>query len=290
MGAAPEQAWRRLLRDPLTHFLIAGAVLAVVMQTAAPRQLEAETIHVSRQALLEHFQYKTRMFGTDAAETAFDALPSDERRRLAEEYVREEALYREALRLGLNRSDYVIKRRMAQSLEHVLSASAPEGEGADEAQLRAAFEADRARYVRKAKVSFEHVFFAGAGGRQRAAAQLSADLGETDGLRSGGEAFAYAMTYAARTEAEIAAHFGGAFASSVLALEPTDTWAGPIASAHGWHLVRLARKSPARGLSFEEARSEIAAELASAKAAARRAAASAEVVEQFKVRYADDLF
>ncbi len=78
---------------------------------------DSKVIDVDREALLTFVQYRSRAFQPQAAATRLDGMSEEEVERLVRDYVREEALHREALALGMDKNDYVIKRRMIQSIE-----------------------------------------------------------------------------------------------------------------------------------------------------------------------------
>ena len=101
---------QRLLREPLLHFLAIGAAIfliyAVVDDRSAPR---ADVIVVTPERidqLAAGFRSVWKRLPTD-----------DELDLLIEEHVREEVYYREALTLGLDRDDAVVRRRLRQKME-----------------------------------------------------------------------------------------------------------------------------------------------------------------------------
>ena len=158
--------------------------------------------------------------------------------RLVEDFVREEVLYREALALELDLADLVVRRRLVQKMEVLAFAdSAPLGDGG----VMGYFLAHREDYRLPERVSFAHVFFSTAARGGRAAADAR---GELTGLRRAGAAGAagvgdppvVASPVTAAERRQVADRFGAEFADAVFALEP-GTWAGPVASAHGQHLV-----------------------------------------------------
>ncbi len=58
---------------------------------------------------------------------------------LIQSFIREEVLYREALAMGLDRDDMVVRRRLAQKIEFLAQDLATQGEPGD-AELRTFFE------------------------------------------------------------------------------------------------------------------------------------------------------
>ena len=93
---------QKILREPLVHFLVIGI---------AHHRLD-QVIDVDRSSLLTFVQFRTRAIQPEIAAARLDAMSEAELERLIADYVREEALHREALALGVDKNDYVIKRRM----------------------------------------------------------------------------------------------------------------------------------------------------------------------------------
>ena len=165
------------------------------------------------------------------------APDADELRGLVNDHLREEVLYREALAMGLDRDDSIVRRRMAQKMEFLTQDIAASVEP-DDAALRKFFEGNTARYAKAARVSFRHVFFS----RERRGARLEADAGEAlAALAQGasdetmGDPFLREHEFAD----DIATALGREFAEKLAAM-PAGEWRGPVASSYGVHLVRVA--------------------------------------------------
>ena len=108
-----------ILRDPLLHFLAAGLLIFGLFDVLSPDEADQrdDLILVDRAALLTFVQYRMRAFEPELAAARLDGLSDLERERLIADYVREEALHREALALGMDSGDYIIKRRLIQKVE-----------------------------------------------------------------------------------------------------------------------------------------------------------------------------
>src|SRR6186713_1691045 len=156
---------KKLLKEPLLHFLILGALIFALntwRDAARPAKIESAHIEVTA-AVIERLRagYE-RQFGQAPDET--------EMRGLVEAHIREEVLCREALALGLDRDDTIVRRRMAQKMEFltqdIATAVAP-----DEASLEKFFAQHAERYAKPAQVSFRHVYFSS----EKHGAKLDAD-------------------------------------------------------------------------------------------------------------------
>lgn len=178
---------------------------------------------------------------------------------LIEGHVREEILMRESIRLGLDRDDTIIRRRLAQKMEFVLS-DTDELEIPTEDQLRK-FHADNLNiFSSPMRLSFRHIFL---GDQDADAAQVlsklkavSADDNVT--WRKSGRPFMLQNEYANRTREDLGQLFGMEFVDALAKLKVGSSWLGPIRSAYGIHLVQLVDKMEARALGFEESADRVA--------------------------------
>ncbi len=202
--------------------------------------------------------------------------------RLVEDFVREEVLYREALALGLDLADLVVRRRLVQKMEVLaFQGSAPLG-GAGGMDY---FLAHRERYRLPERVSFAHAFFSAAVRGGRAAEDARAARA---GLRRSGAADAagagdppvVASPVTAATRRQVADRFGAEFADAVFALTP-GAWDGPVASAYGQHLVLVTEHAGGRLPEVAEVSGRVAADMD----AERRAGAVDALYARLRAQY-----
>ena len=226
-------ALQRIAREPLLHFLLAGAAIFVVYGLVARPDVASRSIVVDRAEiarLAERFR------------TQWQRPPSDdELRDLIDQHVDEEVLYREALALRLDDGDEIVRRRLAQKMQFMIedTASVPRP---TETDLAAYFDAHRADFATPAQRSFTHVFLRAERGpdAEQVAARVLATLAGVDRAPERGDPFMLRYDYADVTERDVATQFGAAFAARVFAL-PAGTWQGPVQSSYGYHLVRITR-------------------------------------------------
>lgn len=235
---------RRVLGEPLLHFLLIGLVV-FALYPGDPRT-EAGTgeqvIHVTpalEAGLAGQFEAVWRRPPTES-----------ELAGLIDDFVREEVYYREALALGLDRDDTVIRRRLRQKMEFLSEAGAG-SLAPEEATLRSHLEAHPDRFAERGRVTFRQMFL----GETDAARVLAAlaDGGDPDELGSR-TMLPPAMDAAVRTSVDGA--FGGGFFDAVAALEPGG-WRGPVMSAYGAHLVFLDAYLPPSVPPLEAVRSAV---------------------------------
>lgn len=244
----------KLLREPLVHFLAIGLLLFVLYEVVAPgdNELDSKTIVVDRNALLTFVQYRSKAFNPEVAASRLDALGDAELTLLVNDFVREEALHREALALGMDENDYVIKQRLIQSIQFITNGFVSAAVEITDEEVAAYYEENRDDYYVEPYATFTHVYFSSDRHGSEQARELAA--AKLEQLNAGsvpfsqstrhGERFLYNVNYVERTEEFVASHFGRQMAENVFALEPDDTtWFGPFESAYGHHLVMLTRLS-----------------------------------------------
>ena len=149
----------RFLREPLVHFLAIGMGLFVLFGLVAPEEstLDSKTIGVDRDALLTFVQFRSKAFNPEVAAARLDALGDAELARLIDDYVREEALHREALALGMDQNDYVIKQRLIQSLQFITNGFVSAAVDVSDEEIAEYYEANRDYYYVDPYVTFTHV-------------------------------------------------------------------------------------------------------------------------------------
>ncbi len=243
----------RLLREPLLHFLAIGIGLFVLFGIVAPEEsnLDDKTIVVDRNALLTFMQFRSKAFNPEIAAARLDALSDAELQLLIDNYVREEALHREALALGMDQNDYVIKQRLIQSIRFITNGFVSAAVDVSDQEVAEYYEANRDDYFVDPYLTFTHVYFSSDLHGKEQARQLAET--KLDELNAGhvpfsesmrhGDRFLYNVNYVERTQDFVASHFGRAMAASMFELEADDgRWHGPLESAYGYHLVMVTKR------------------------------------------------
>lgn len=257
---------RGVLREPLTQFLLIGLVLFGVVSLA--RDLQRPVVRIDEGELHQIVTYWE-------AQAQRPPTP-EELRAMLRERIDEELLAREAVRLGLDRDDLIIRRRLAQKMAFASEDLEPVPEP-KEADLRAWYAAHPNDYATPATASFRHVFFSadaqGAEARARAAVRLPRPA-ET------GQPFVLPLSYVGVQVRDIERDYGPAFSRQV-ETAPVGQWIGPVKSAYGWHILRVERRTPAAAAAFGSVRSEIA----EAWKADRRNQANQAFIRKLRARY-----
>ncbi len=254
-------AWTR---EPLVHFLGLGAIVYVVLAWGGePVDPSSRVISVDAQQQAQLAISFEGVIGRAPTDAELDAR--------IEQYVREEVLYREAIRLGLDQDDAVVRQRMVAKMDLTASAAAEAAEPNDDT-LRAFFEENREDYSGQATLSFDQLYFS-----SESAATAAIEAGATEG-----EAISLPATIEDEAIGEVRALFGEAFAASALALDPSDEWQGPIGSGFGWHLVRMRIRDVAPG-EFEQVRDRVENDWRSAEIEARKQRAFEVLREPYRI-------
>jgi len=272
---------RRLLGEPLLHFLLAGLFLFFAHGLL---NANAEPDGGSRRIELTEGDLRQLTLGWLAQ--GRPAPTSAQLRSLVESRVREEILYREALALGLDRDDTIVRRRLAQKMEFLSEDVSAVHEPGGEA-LRAWFDAHSERFALPARASFRHLYFSpdrrGPRARDDAVLALRGLTAPPSGSQPAvapGDAFMFQDHYGDRPVEELAALFGTSFAEELLRL-PVGSWQGPVRSGYGWHLVWLESTTAARVPSFETVEPEVR----EAWVEEQRSAARKRAFEALRARY-----
>lgn len=255
------------IKQPLLHFVAIGALLFLFFNFSdnSDKALDENIIAVNRSALLSYMQYQANAFNEDFFSQQLDSMDQRQRRLLIEGYYREEALYREALAMGMDEGDYNIKQRMVEKLVFLLQGSVPEVPAATEQNLENYYVNNVDIYRREASYSFTHVFIAdqehSADSRTRGE-ELLEELNENQigffDAADYGDTFPYLQNYVRRSRDFIRNNFDDEFANWIDFIDPQDgLWQGPIESSFGFHVVMLSNRFPAEVPSLEEIRGRI---------------------------------
>jgi len=237
---------RRWCRAPLLHFLLIGTAVYLAYTWLSPRSGQ-DRIVIS-QALIDGLcrDYSLRT----------GSAPSPvEKQALIENLVDDEVLIREALAMGIDQGDPILRRRLIQKMGFLIEGVNPVPEPS-EADLQDYLERNPERFVREGRVSLSHVFLQHSG---------SADPSETEverllevlssGVDPGrlGDPFVHGTRFVRRSRKELAAKFGHRFAETVMTVQE-GVWCGPIRSSYGFHLVLITERTEAEEPNLERVR------------------------------------
>jgi hypothetical protein len=237
-----------LAREPLFHFAALGAALFVAYAALAPAEPAAPRHIVVTSARVEQL---AAAFGQIWQRPPTEAELADQ----IDEFVREEVFYREALAMGLDRDDAIVRRRMRQKLAYLAEDLSGAADPSDD-ELRRTLAAHPERYRREPRLALHQIAVRrdGADAAQRARSLLARLRAGDDTVRGDPTLLPDALPLSSRSA--IAAVFGDDFAGRVFGLAP-GSWSGPIESGVALHLVRVDAREEARDASLDEVRSAV---------------------------------
>ena len=247
----------RLLREPLVHFLLIGGVMFGIYSatqsghpaTVSSKEIRLSVDEIAQLTLLYQSQWRRPPTPQELA-------------RMVETKVQQEVLYREALAMGLDKDDEIVKRRMAQKMQFLAEDVAAAREPTP-AELRSWFEKNSAKFAQPPRLSFRHLYFApdrrGPRARTDAEQALAKLAGQPVDAKIAGalaDPFMFQEYYRDRAPEFLGKEFGPQFALAVAKLPP-GTWQGPIESGFGWHLVFVDTAIAGRVPAFEEVEADV---------------------------------
>jgi hypothetical protein len=184
----------------------------------------------------------------ERAELLGRGLTDAERSRLREDWLDQEILVREAYRLGLDKGDGVVRRRLLEKMRSLLAEETVEP---SREVLLAYYNEHEALYVAPELVSLDHVLLGEKERGSRDAASLLETLKKGADHRKLGQRFWLGASLVRLSSAELGRVLGDDFAKAVFAL-PDGEWSGPLESIRGLHLVRVTARRPRVLRPFEE--------------------------------------
>ena len=222
---------KHLWREPLVHFLFIGAALFLFyglmneQGTIAPDRIVVNSGQIEQ--LSSNFK-RSRMREPTEAELA----------ALIESHVREEVFYREALAMGLDQNDPLVRRRMRMKLEFILEDLS--SQNISDEKLTLFMQQYPEKFRIPAQISFQQVFLNPDTRKDLAADAKKLLVSLKDGVspEALGDRTLLSFEYSLMTQSEIAHTFGEGFAEDVIVRMPGD-WIGPVYSEYGGHLLKI---------------------------------------------------
>ena len=240
-------------------------------------------------------RYRIELTKDDLAQMTVSILaqerPAPNAREMAgliEQRVREEVLYREAVAVGFDQGDEIVKRRMAQKMEF-LAEDLSDLREPTQADLRSWFNEHQDLFMVPARITFRHIYFSpdrrGARALADAAAaqkRLAGKPAEWPGATREGDQFMFQDRYADRSAEQVASVFGGGFAKAIFQATPGE-WVGPVESGLGYHLVAVEELRPPSVPAFEEVMPDVKAAWVDAQREAYKRKSYAEMRAKYHV-------
>jgi len=270
---------RRLLGEPLLHFLALGALIFAIDARLHPGQGDdSHRIAIGKADVERVRALYTQQWGAPPTEAD---MP-----RLVEDYVRSEILAREGTALGLAADDPVVRNRLVQKMEFLLQDTSAVAQPSD-AEMAAWLATHADRYETPDRLVFRQIYFSPSLRGDRAEGDARAMLAALGAAQADppGDPFMLATDPEPRSRADIAKDFGAGFAAALFAL-PAGSWQGPVRSALGIHLVRVDQRLPTRLPQLAEIRDRVHDDIVAERFQAASDAAYARIRAKYRVTVA----
>lgn len=285
----------RFLKEPLVHFLVLGGGLFLLfgliggnedglvpegeggIQNEAARRTLSKEIVVSKgqiESLIAQFSKVWQRTPTEQELTG-----------LIDTYIREEVMYRQALELGLDRDDAIVRRRMRQKLEFFTNDIAALVKPTED-ELTDYLESHPEPYRFDSKFTFKQVYL----NPERRADSIDSDIdsllevlraaGASADISEAGDSSLLEQVFEATPKRDVAKVFGQEFSQGLLKVK-TGTWQGPVSSGFGQHLVYISERIDGRLPSLDEARDAVERDWMAAK----RKESNEAVYEKWRADY-----
>mgnify|MGYP001554409454 CR=1 FL=1 len=219
----------RIIREPISLFVILGLLLFIVYNrttTYYDQKNKQITVTEAQVQLLKETFAKT--WNREPTEEELEAQ--------IENLIKDEIYYKEAVDLGLDRSDIAVKRRLRQIMEMMMDDMATVYPSED--QLKTYLSENQDKFRRDPYISFRHIYFSSE--NRETALDVLGKLKDTlpvdersfDGLAL------IPNEFSEESYRSVERLFGKSFTEEVFTLKP-GIWQGPVESAYGYHLVYI---------------------------------------------------
>jgi len=254
---------KSLLREPLVHFLGIGLLMfllyGLVSENDGPESMHIKIDKSDINLMIARWQKQWQRVPT-----------TEELQGLIEAQVREEVLYREAVAMGLDQNDTIVRRRVAQKMDFVLADASSASQPADD-ELQKFMEENIERFQDPARISFTHVYFSFDKRGNKTETDANAVLARIQNQKLStsqavklGDPFMLYYEYEANSRAQVSRNFGDEFAETLFKQKGSG-WTGPVRSGYGLHLVYISQFRQAIPPRLEEVKQRVQAEYLSEK-------------------------
>lgn len=246
---------RKIIREPLLHFLLIGGLIFFASSFISNRNRKAEkTIIISNEKIGSILRFYQIQNGAMPSRQQLDAM--------IENYIKEEILYRESINMHLDKDDEIIRRRLSQKMEFLQSDLATVPNPTKDILIK--FYKDHPLSFRDSgTVSFTHIYFTadnvGAGKAKEKALIVKNALLNSGKKRSpeSGDVFSMQYDYTGQNKLDVIQLFGKKPILDSLFGSPVNQWIGPVESGYGWHLIRISERTEPIVPPFESIRDKV---------------------------------
>ncbi len=285
---------KKYAHEPLLHFVVIGLILLGLVETLHPNSdsytQSQNTIAFDQDKIIQFLQFQNKAFNIDNAKAKWLSMSEYEKSQLMTDYIREEVMYREALSLGLEKDDQIIRRRLIQKIEFINRGFQSDVAKIDEKEIEGFFNQHQQEYLIDPAITFTHVFFDQkiyGDKTQQTANNTLQTLNDKkvpfEQASQFGQRFLFHRNYVDRTPAFVASHFGNEFSKSAFKLAKGNTWYGPIVSKYGQHLLMISKNQPSREPKLEEVAGQVLDHLQRIKLRELKQKSLSKMVEKYQL-------
>ncbi len=228
---------RRFVENPIVHFLVIGGALYLLLAEPANDRIQ-----------LHHLQLESARQAMRST-LGVEELSAAQRLQADRRVVEDELLYREAIALGLDQHDHIVRQRLVQKMLFLAEDRA--SPDPDPSELRALYNAHPEQFALAPRVGFVHVYLREPDDERLAS--LAAELADAVDTRAAtlGDEFPLPHVVSEASLEDIGVNFGDDFAAA-LSTMPLAEWIGPVPSRFGVHFIKLKTRREATTKSFDE--------------------------------------
>ena len=245
---------KKIIREPLLHFLLIGGLLFLVSSWVnKERRDRSQEIFVDNATVGRMIMQYEAQTGVAPTKQTLDALIDD--------HIREEVYYREALKVGLDKDDEVVRRRLSQKYAFLQNDLMADKRPTDDELKK--FYADHSQLFRDSgTVSFTHIYFRSDNGDSDAARKKAEDVFKkvypSTIVRAPqlGDPFPLPSDYSNITQLDAQQNFGVSPFSDSLFSIPVHCWSRPVQSGYGWHLIYVLNRTNAKVPAFDQVKDD----------------------------------
>ena len=244
----------KLAKEPLLHFLLLGCGLFLLYNMINGGTVDKPNTIVVTAGKVEQL--------SASFSRTWERLPTEqELDGLLKSYLRDEVFYREAIALGLDKDDNLIRRRMRQKLEFILEDVTAMMDPTDE-ELTDYMQQHEDQFRLQPQVSFRQIYLSPdkrdeiKADAEKILSRLNAGEISEQQSEQLGDQIMLDKEFKLSSQGDIERRFGQAFARQIIAL-PTGVWSGPVISGYGGHLVLVSERVAGRLPALAEVREDV---------------------------------
>lgn len=243
----------KLLKEPLLHFLLIGGALFLLfsfVKSEDNQMSDLNTITIDESSLLTYMQFRSKNYNKNSYKKVLANMSPEDRQKLIDGYITEEALYREAKSMQLDSDDYIIRRRLVQKMDFITRGISSDLIEPSKGELLKYYKEHSQKYRVNPTATFAHVFFDYnkydknfTKTKTKAKSKLLELKENHISFESSiihGDRFPFHLHYVEKTPQLIASHFNEAFSDNIFKSDiEKNKWQGPFSSPYGEHLVLI---------------------------------------------------